>query len=357
MVRALSPSGFAEGTTYAVGIDRTLPVRGQSRVPDPDAEPGPPVTGIGDCTVVLMQADGMPDMLVWWHDGDVPTLSVPLDFDEGDFAALGEGRIDINVYDGGRVRAENMGLAHVARAEREVEPSSCPVNAPRFQFSVATPSTAGDGIITAIDTLPDGCIDVSLSSNVEPPGSGGGGGAGGGVGGSGGGGFGGSGGGGGGGFGGSGGTAAMGPPEAGIDHLQLCIPSEAFPFQVGASLLVSVSSTGALAVAEPSGATLSVATASGYFGNAGWTAELSAVPCEGDRTECHAFVAPAALTVSSNGLSTTIHPGGSTQVSLGDGRTQTIWLGRAEHVMASNDGCAVGRDVLGLMADLVVLEQ
>jgi hypothetical protein len=233
----------------------------------------------------------------------------------------------------------------------------------RYQHSVATPYTLGDGFIRAVDTLPDGCFDVALAlSPTDPPGSGGGG-----AGGSGGaGGMGGAGGGGSGGMVGSGGMGGAGgePPQPvepadPYDHVQLCIPAAAWPFQVGAHVSFEVDDEGGLRIDELDGATLWVLPSLSVYSRAdlGISSELTAVPCEGDRTSCNAFVVPARMSLNDNGATRTLDPGHDVQFDLSSGRMLTLWLGRAEQVIASHESCEPDRDVLGAKADLVVVEQ
>jgi hypothetical protein len=84
----------------------------------------------------------------------------------------------------------------------------------------------------------------------------------------------------------------------------------------------------------------------------GAAGDLRAEECQGDRTGCGAYVRSAALSLATG---ETIAAGAEGESTDPQGRTLRLFLGRAEEVLVSREGCEAGRDTLGLAADLAAV--
>jgi uncharacterized membrane protein YgcG len=359
--RAFAPSAFAEGITFKLGAWETLPLdRASVNAAAGLGVPGEAPLAPEPCEVVLLQADGLPDTLLWWSD--LQPLPVPLRATDPAFeedSSLAQGRVDVGPSGARALSARSRGEVRSADAMTTAPKSGCPGAAP-FQWSSPPGSFFGAELeITSLSALPDGCVDMHLALPAEGGSGGGGAGGSGDEGGAGSGGFGDAGGagsggeqGGAGGAPGTGGGAGEEPAET---RMLLCMPPGVMPFQAGELIVLESPSNTAMAAVGIRGEAGEVLVYSGETTlplATGTSGTFRRAECAGDRTACGGYAVPLVLDLATG---ETLEPGGKATIDAPDGTTKQLFLGRSEDVLVTRDGCEQGRDAVGARADLVVV--
>jgi hypothetical protein len=364
--RALPQTAFEDGITFSLARGEVLPI---SRAGVATASGSLPLhEEPRACEAVLLQADGMRDVIVWWRDIDHRAVPVTLgDARFGSEKELEVGRVDLQSFPGSVAIRKYQRLG-VVEARSAVPPSTCARGAPMRWGEIDVSLLGPELTLLAVTALPDGCFDLELARTDSLGGEGAGGagaggagaGAGGaGVGGAGGGGagvgVGGAGVGGAGGAGGAGGNGREAEPPPPASRLILCGPAGVLPFSAGDTFILerpAVASGEALRLRGELGELTLFRGITGLPLAIGAAGDLLAQECQGDRTGCGAYVRAAALSLA-NGE--TIAAGEEAASTDPQGRTLRLFLGRSEEVLVSREGCEAGRDKLGLTADLAMV--
>lgn len=355
--RILSLTAFNLGLTYRLEQYDTLPLdRMAAYAAAGIGTDGAAGGGIEDpgsigavnqgCDVVLVEADHMPTMMLWWGELDTVAITANLR-DMPDFW-------DRSDLIPGRVTLSPPGLGTPGQVKKDAPQISIPAsecaNVPQesIQWTSPTPGLPTVGILAEVQEVPGGCLEVTMTYPAQDPGSGG---AGGGPGGSGGAGGGpGGAGGAGGGSGGAGGGADPGEPEKPASQvLYLCIPMEDFPFQAGDEIQIKEDQTNLSVTDFISTRRLELFRDRQQVVLAGLDASAVSGECEGDRLLCGAYLQPAMLSVQTGGKST----------KLGAGETLSgpgfhVRVGRAERVIVARDECGPGLTAPGVTADFLI---
>jgi hypothetical protein len=299
--RALAPAAFDPGLTFAVEVGNAVPLErsdalAAARANVPDALPQQQ-----GCQLALLQADGMPDVIVSWRDDEVPRLTIP----EAPAGIVSPGRVEI-VGAAGALTAEARGVAAVAFALRTTTPS-CEAVGPAFQWSSAP--LAGFFRVASIGAHADACLDLRL----EPVGD----------------------------FG--------GEPVTGLApaDVSMCIPGPAFVFGAGEVIDVQIEETWFQFVDASGRAVVGLRARSGDqltlpSGDVIGVGAAATLSCEGDRTGCDAFVVPL---------------GDALDVSDAIADQLTIYRGRAEQVLVAPSDCELDRQSLAQRSDYVIVHQ
>jgi uncharacterized membrane protein YgcG len=353
--RALDPGAFAEGILFHIQPRNTLSLspqtlRGAANDGSFDGD-GPP---FGEaCGVLLVQAEGMRDFLIWTDTNR--TVQVRLHYEEMD-ESLAPARIDI-VGTRGHLDLASYG-PRIAHTMPHVEPGSCGVVPPAWSWSPPN----GHGTIESIEPLGGGCLEVRF---VNDEGSGGGGGSAGAGGGGGTGGLDGVGGSdvggsdvGGSDVGGStgegaGGASAFEPAPKTLLPLRLCAPGAAFPFEVGDQIVFDTFLDGATLSVKSASAELTVVRAGASHTHPLFGSRVVTEGCIGSRSLCGAYEVPAQLGIHVGDEEFFLSSGETLEVVAG-GATATIAAGRATWVVAAPAGCDENRRTTGLRHDLSI---
>lgn len=308
--RALDRSAFGEGIQFRLEAFDTLPlvrndVLAAAGLTDPWSDTSSELPAPMSCELVLVQADGLPDIVAWWQGGAV--VSVPLRSDDKAFEdneALIDGRIDLIRNEAGVLEMHARGSVVLTKLSRNIEPSACMPGALRFQWSETTVGGPTNHVIEAVRLLPDGCLEIDVAADASYH----------------------------------------------DDVFLLCIPASAFPFQAGDSITVLAGGDSLEMWEMGSPRTLHVysgVTSGMRLGDLDIT--LQPGDCTGDRSVCGAYLRPASLRLTESGQ--VLNPGDD--IGLANGAR--IFLGRAEQVMAAPIGCERGRNQTGLLADVAVV--
>lgn len=326
--RALATSTFGEGVRFHLEPGQTIPLSEPDVLLAAGQADAFAHTPAQECEIVLIQSDAIPSTIVWWSDLTDRAVPVTIEgTDIGEHADLLKGLVSLIVDKDGKTAAVGWAPVKTGLASESVDPSSCIAQGDAFQWSEISLADS-QVVIGAIDSLPGGCLDLSLTQPASQ-GEGGAGGAG---------------------------------PNAVVDHFALCVPESAFPFKVGDTVIlrepIELGSPGDGAGIERS---LEMTSSNTWFfvrtghaqGSHPLPADMTFTPadCEGDRAACGAFTVPVSF--EQPGVAP-IQPGKEATINGPNGKKVRVIVGRAEQVLASRSDCEPGRSAIGLSLDYIV---
>ncbi|MEJ7729042.1 MAG: hypothetical protein WKG00_07500 [Polyangiaceae bacterium] len=335
VARALPQTAFADGITFAVARGEVLPISRRGVAMASGSFPLEEEEEARACEVVLLQADGMRDIIVWWRNIDHRDVPVTLGDARLRNAGMEVGRVDLLSFPG-NVSVRKYQRVGVVEARSAVPASTCARGAPLAWGEIDVSLLGPELTLLAVAALPDGCFDLELERSDASSGGGGAGGTGDA-----------------GGAGGAGGGGQEPAPQP--SRLLLCGPAGVLPFTAGDAFILErpvVSSGEALRLRGELGELTLYRGITALPLAAGTAGDLRAQECEGDRTGCGAYVRAAALSLADGD---TLAAGEEGEATDPQGRTLRLFLGRSEQVLVSREGCEAGRDALGLAADLATV--
>jgi len=303
--RVFGPDTFDEGITFTVDDGHTIPFEraaAQSALGEGDGTPTDP----RPCDAVLLQADGLPDTVVFWTG--LPLLNVdPVD----DGATSGQsGRVEIS-SDGDGLAVTATGVEVGAAIERTA-PSGCE-NDPQvaYQFSIPDLDFETTWTLDAFEVGADGCLLLDFSDTF------------------------------------------------GGNHLGfLCVPATEFPFHPGDALVVAHSAESGLTMRRDAtdtvlGAQLDVWSAVSSIDSPPGTV-VAIDWCDGDRLDCDGYVMPGALQIEGS----LVRPGERMELPAdARGWPGRLLVGRAEHVVLALPECDVDQTTVSTYADVLVVHE
>jgi hypothetical protein len=308
-LRALAPTSFdSSGITFTLDPNATIPLERAAALTAAgmDASMAGPTR---PCDAVLMQADGMPDTIVFWFNDAV--LAVPTNLAGDTTFTLGRGAVELR-GGGPTTRATLHEGTEGGDALRVVPESSCSdAEAQAFQWSLAEP---GSFMVVAVEPGVDGCVGVDLA------------------------------------------------PAGGGDAVRsfICIPVDLFPFAPGD--LVTVDDTSLM---RAFGNELRISGTAAELVVISQTVEVSALgvagttmvmaDCDGVRRDCGAYVQASMLELSGG---TTVRAGERVAVAPdARGWAGEVAVGQSWHVVVARDGCETSESVVGTGTDVVIVRR
>ncbi len=330
---ALPRDTFGPGTVFRVLPRATLPLdrgaaegmgRGAPRpweTPDAGPASSTPLTHRGDCDVVMISADGLPETIVFWQNLTphvIPDI-VESSEDERDVA---DGLQLRREGDDGPLRLDN-GLGYTQAAPIEVYDGGATCRdygtITGFDWS-ELPAWRGERVrITAVRPTIDGCVEVSFDD-----------------------------------------TRGLSTWEAFI-----CVPPEDFTFLPNSEVQVwnrldELRIVRDLVLDDGSTwrtAELVVSRDAPSFREGPFALRLTEVDgsCGGMRMSCGGFRVPAAGGLTMGGMTRFVHPGDIVERDAEDGRRARLRVGRAETMWVTHAACGAGRDQLGPRLEALVV--
>lgn len=306
-------------------LDRGIATSGGGGFADPGLPPERPVDPTtahqGDCDLVILGAEGLPETIVFWEGLSIRTIPIDTtgdrrlqledsglflmdDADGGLLVDVPDTNYDlrppVDVYDGG-ARCRDYGTIS--------------------GFDWSSFPMWRDARIRVLEVEPtvDGCVSLALEDL-----------------------------------------------DAGGTHEGfLCVPPEDFPFARNAELRITHQEDRLHVVRDletADGDVWRTGELTVYRGVEGLTdgpfqVTLDTVDdaCVGVRMECGGFRVPAAAVLGVPGDHTFVHPGDVLERDAADGRRARLRVGRAESMWATHPACGAGRDVLGPRLEALVV--
>jgi hypothetical protein len=304
--RVFAPDAFDDGITFAVEADHTIPFERAAAQSALVEGGGPIVPETRACDAVRLQADGLPDTVVFWSG--LPMTSVNTE-DTARGAEIA-GRVEVTT-DGDALAVAGSGVEIDEIVER-LEPSGCE-NDPQMAFQSSIPDLEfdTDWTLDAFEVGGDGCLLLEFSETIDTT----------------------------------------------LHHLGfLCIPPDEFPFAPADVLTLSRPGAGGIRMRRAStdttpGADLTVWSAITSLIAPAVTA-VSVDWCDGDRLDCNGYVLPGAIDLEGS----LVRPG--EEVDLGPdsrGWPGRMLVGRAEHVVLGMPECDVDEQAVATFADVLVV--
>ncbi|MCB9595418.1 MAG: hypothetical protein H6719_22045 [Sandaracinaceae bacterium] len=328
---ALPRDVFGPGTTFLVERDATLPLdRGIAETGGgtPWDVMETPTPHEGNCDVVMLSADGLPDTIVYWSGLSTSVIPDVVENDD-DRIAVQDGLRLTSPSEDGPIAVENgVGYFHDAPVELYDGGATCRDYGAITGFDWSDLPSWDRARVRLADVRPtlDGCVHLDLEV-VED-------------------------------F-----SAGFGEPTS--FEAFLCVPPEDFPFHTNAEVRItnggstlrmtrdlpmddgSLWRTGELFVSRGTDRLVE-----GPFSVALTTVDAD---CGGVRMACGGFRVPAAGGLTMGSTTRYVHPGDVVERAAADGRRARLRVGRAETMMVTHTACGAGRDQLGQRLEALVV--
>ncbi len=322
---ALPREVFGAGTTYVLRQDATLPLdRGLAEMGGGRPwDVTPEATGHrGNCDVVMMSAEGLPETIVFWSG--LTTHVIPdIVEDDDDRAAVADGlKLRAEGEDGPLLLRNGVGYFHDAPVDVYDGGGSCRDygSITGFDWSELPEWLSSRVRLAGVRPTVDGCVAVDLAD-----------------------------------------------PALGDETFSafICVPPEDFPFHENAEVTITHDGTSLRIVRDlrlEDGTVwrtgeLFVARGVERLDEGPFAVDLVEVDasCEGVRMPCGGFRVPAAGGLVSAGTTRYVHPGDVVERDAADGRRARLRVGRAETMFVTNAACGAGRDQLGSRLEALVV--
>ncbi|MFO0680664.1 MAG: hypothetical protein U0234_01375 [Sandaracinus sp.] len=299
--RVVRPDLFGDAVTFRLDPGETVPLEevdaraavGRFRGDAGTRDGGVGLAASASCQLARVSADGVPDTIVLFSTSFV--ANVPITVGEPPSP-----EVAVQLHETGNERSWTIGsMIGAAEASDLAVPTTCRTQRPLL----AVGGPGADGTLTSIDTLPDGCLDITVDD----------------------------------------------VSGAAVSHYVCGVPREMLPFTVGESLRLRPTG-GGIEISSELGSDLQVSPVQDGAATLARSVTVTAgglESCNGERIACGAFVVPVGATLS---------PGGGTPDARGivPAGSASAFIGRSEHVLLAVPGCEGARDRPGIHTQLAI---